>query len=93
VKKCPFCEVLIKGNKCHLCGRDYRNKSNEQGESVAFSKQQIRDEFLKNPEQAFAIAYNLVLKATGYENPGESIQLIGEVAKEFNVDITDCNWT
>ncbi|MDN4602908.1 hypothetical protein P5G61_16840 [Paenibacillus sp. F6_3S_P_1C] len=61
--------------------------------SAPLSKQQIRNEFSKNPDQAFAVAFNLVQKAAEYENPGEYIQLISEVADEFGIDINDCNWT
>lgn len=69
-----------------------RNKSNEQGEPAALSKQQIRNEFSKNPDSAFAVAYRLVQKAAAEDNPGERIQLIGEVAKEFDVDISDFSY-
>ncbi|MEN1990284.1 hypothetical protein [Paenibacillus hubeiensis] len=61
--------------------------------SAPLSKQQIRNEFSKNPDQAFAVAFNLIQKATGYENPEEYIQIIGEVANEFGIDINDCSWT
>lgn len=57
------------------------------------NKEQIREKFQKNPDQAFAVAINLAQEASGKENPGKWMQLIGEVAKEFDVEISDCNWT
>ncbi|KGP81121.1 MULTISPECIES: hypothetical protein [Paenibacillus] len=60
--------------------------------SAALSKQKIRDKFLENPEQAFAVAFNLVQKAAAYENPEERIKIIAQVANEFGVDISDCSY-
>lgn len=54
-------------------------------------KDQIREEFSSDPRNSFAVAFRLVQKATENENSEEYIQLIGEVAKEFGVDISDCS--
>lgn len=55
------------------------------------NKKQIREKFLADPGHSFAVAYRLVLAAAEEENPAERIRIIGEVAKEFGVDISDCS--
>jgi len=54
-------------------------------------KEEIREKFLADPSNSFAVAYRLVLEAAANESPQELIMLIGEVAKEFDVDISDCS--
>ncbi|MEN1990281.1 hypothetical protein [Paenibacillus hubeiensis] len=55
-------------------------------------KEEIREKFLADPNNSFAVAFRLVQEAAANENPGDTIQLIGEVAKEFDVDISDCSY-
>lgn len=54
----------------------------------AKKKEMIREKFLADPKNSFALAYKLVLDAAD-KNP-EDIQIIGEVAQEFGIDISDC---
>ncbi|MDN4604015.1 hypothetical protein P5G61_22420 [Paenibacillus sp. F6_3S_P_1C] len=57
------------------------------------NKEKIREKFLAAPGNSFAVAFRLVQKAAAEnENPEDCIQLIGEVAKEFGVDISDCSY-
>lgn len=56
------------------------------------NKEQIREKFLEDPKNSFAVAVRLVQEAAGNENPEECIHLIGEVAKEFGVELSDCSF-